>query len=358
MSELVQNPKLNISTGTIIRFFIVLLLIVAAYYLSDVVLVILAAVVIASAIEPVVRRLKSYRIHRIIGAVAVYILLASLLAGIIVFFMPMVINDISGFLSSAPKTITLGDLWAPISDWGSGTLATKTISVSDFVNSMRSFFTGTDTGAGAFHTATIIFGGFLSFVLTIVLSFYLSVQEDGVGEFLRIVTPVSKHKYITDLWRRSQRKIAYWLQGQVILGIIVGLLVYLVLIIMNIPHALALALFAAIFEIIPVFGPIISSIPAILVAFTDVGLGTGFLLMGLYIVIYQIESQIFYPLVVKKVVGVSPIVVILALVIGFRLAGILGALVSVPLAAAIMEYVNDIQRRKKDELEASEKPVA
>ena len=79
-------------------------------------------------------------------------------------------------------------------------------------------------------------------------------------------------------------------------------------------------------------------------------MGTGFLLIGLYIIIYQFESQLFYPLVVKKIVGISPIVVILALVIGAKLAGVLGALIAVPLSAAFMEYIHDIEKYKKVEI--------
>jgi predicted PurR-regulated permease PerM len=206
------------------------------------------------------------------------------------------------------------------------------------------------TGTGAFQTASFIFGGVLSFILIIVLSFYLAVQEGGVDDFLRIVTPIRHHGYIADLWHRSQRKIGFWLQGQILLGVVVGVLVYLVLLIVGIPHALVLALFAGLFEIIPVFGPIISSVPAILIAFSERGVGTGLLLMGLYIIIYQFESQLFYPLVVKKIVGISPIVVILALVIGAKLAGVLGALIAVPISAAIMEYIHDIDKSKRLEL--------
>jgi predicted PurR-regulated permease PerM len=183
-----------------------------------------------------------------------------------------------------------------------------------------------------------------------VLSFYLAVQKDGVDDFLRIIAPVRHHEYIIDLWKRSQRKIGLWLQGQIVLGIVVGVLVYLVLMIVGIPYALMLALFAALFEIIPVFGPVISSIPAILIAFSEKGVGTGFLLIGLYLIIYQFESQLFYPLVVKKIVGISPIVVILALIIGAKLAGLLGAVIAVPLSAAFMEYIHDIEKYKKAEV--------
>jgi len=255
-------------------------------------------------------------------------------------------------LNNLPKTISFDNLWSPIRDIGVNfsqtSVGAHTLSVSDFVNGLQSLIVG--TSAGAFQTASLIFGGVLSLTLIIVLSFYLAVQEEGVSDFLRIIAPVKHHAYIIDLWNRSQRKIALWLQGQIILGVVVGVLVYLVLMIVGIKHALLLALFAGLFEIIPVFGPIISSVPAILIAFTDRGLGTGLLLMGLYLIIYQFESQLFYPLVVKKVVGISPIVVILALVIGAKLAGILGALIAVPLSAAFMEYIHDIEKYKKAEI--------
>lgn len=353
MADIPKDSRISISTGTIFRFFLIAIFLAALYYMLDVVLVLVAAVVIASAIEPFVRRLKRVHVHRIIAVLLMYIIIVAVVAALLVFFLPMVASDAANFIQNLPQTISLDTLWSPIRDlgttFGSTSLsAGHSLSISGFVNGLQSMFAG--TGAGAFQTATFIFGGVLSFILIIVLSFYLAVQEAGVDEFLRIVTPVRHHAYIIDLWHRSQQKIGYWLQGQLLLGIVVGVLVYLVLMVVGIPHALVLALLAAVFEIIPVFGPIISSIPAILIAFAEKGVGTGLLLIGLYIIIYQFESQLFYPLVVKKIVGISPIVVILALVIGAKLAGVLGALIAVPISAAIMEYVHDIDRYKRIEL--------
>ena len=102
-------------------------------------------------------------------------------------------------------------------------------------------------------------------------------------------------------------------------------------------------------EFIPVFGPTIAAVPAVLLAFSDAGVGTALLLVGLYLIIQQFENQLFYPLVVKKIVGISPIVVILALVIGAKVAGILGAILAVPLSAALMEYLDDIEKSKNVE---------
>jgi predicted PurR-regulated permease PerM len=354
MSTLSENNRFSISTGTIVRFFGIGVLILVLYQIFNIVIVVLAAVVIASAMEPVVRRLRyHFGFHRVLSVIILYLLLIAVLAAVVVFFVPLVLSDISDFLASMPSTVSLDNLWGPIKGLGinlgpiSNTFSAYTIPLSDFVGNIQKIILGTSTGA--LQTASLVFGGLLSFLLIMVLSFYLAVQEEGVDDFLRIIAPVRKHDYIINLWKRSQRKIGFWMQGQILLGIIVGVLVYIVLKVVGIPFAFALAVLAAIFEIIPVFGPIISSIPAIFIAFADRGVGTGLLLVGLYIIIYQFESQLFYPLVVQKIVGINSIVVILSLVIGAQLAGLLGAIIAVPLSAALMEYVNDIEKRKKNE---------
>lgn len=348
--------RISISTGTLTRFFLIIIILAALYYLRDVLLVVIAAVVIASAVEPVVRRMGRYRIHRVFAAIMIYLVLATALALVLVFFMPLLVNDTIDFLSNVPKQISLDDIWSPIRDFGinvgpSAASTVSTVSLADLVSNLQTAITGTT--AGAFKTASFVFGGVLSFFLIIVLSFYLVVQEDGVENFLRIITPSNRHEYAINLWGRARRKIGSWLQGQLLLGVLIGVLVYLVLMVVGVPHALVLAVLAGAFELIPVFGPIISSVPAILVTYSELGAGTAILLVGLYLIIYQFESQLFYPLVVKKIVGISPIIVILALVIGAKLAGVLGAIIAVPLSAALMEYVNDIEKRKRAEKEAS-----
>jgi predicted PurR-regulated permease PerM len=186
----------------------------------------------------------------------------------------------------------------------------------------------------------------LSFILIIVLSFYFLVQEDGVAEFLRLITPLKHEKYVVDLWKRSQIKIGQWMQGQLLLGIIIAVLLYLGLMILGVKNALLLAVLAGLMEIIPVFGPILSAIPAVLMAFVGGGMTMALMVLGLYIIVQQFENHLIYPLVVKKIVGVSPVVVILALIIGYNLAGFLGVVLSVPLVSALMELVDDIEKSR------------
>jgi predicted PurR-regulated permease PerM len=209
--------------------------------------------------------------------------------------------------------------------------------------SIRSTFDITGTLGNAFSAFARIFGGVFSFVLIIVFSFYFAVIETGVDDFLRLVAPKKHQSYILDLWRRSQQKIGLWMQGQLILGLIVGVLVYLGLTIIGVEHALLLAVIAAVFEIIPVFGPVLATVPAVLIGFADGGVAIGTLVVALYVIIQQFENHLIYPLVVTRVVGVPPLLVILALIIGAELAGFLGVILSVPVAATIQELARDVE---------------
>ncbi len=338
--------NISISSGTIVKAVLWVVFLFLLYYIKDIVLVVLAAIVIASAIEPAAHWCIEHKISRLPAIIGIYFILGALLAVFFIFFVPSVLNEALTYLNNLPESINLNNLWNPLSDSGfTGVITENTFSIREFINSSRDAISG--TSAGAFRTASFIFGGVLSFVLMIVLSFYLAVQEDGVGNFLKIVSPLKHHDYIINLWKRSQKKIGYWMQGQLILALIVGVLVYLGLMVLGIKHALLLAVIAALFEIIPIFGPIISVVPAVLIALATGTPTSAFLVMGLYLIIQQFENHLLYPLVVRKIVGISPIVVILALVIGAKLAGFLGALLAVPIASALMEWVDDVEKGKE-----------
>ena len=192
---------------------------------------------------------------------------------------------------------------------------------------------------------TVIFGRFFRFVVVVVISFWLAVQPNGIENFLRIITPIDREKYVIDLWKRSQRKIGSWLQGQLLLGLIIGVLVFLGLMILGVKYALVLALLAAVFELIPFFGPILSAVPAVLLGFSS-SVTLGLMTIGLFIIIQQFENHLIYPLVVKKIIGVPPLVVILSILIGAQLAGFLGIILAVPAAAVLMEVASDLEKSK------------
>ena len=362
-----KNFSITISAGTVIKTLVILVIAFLLYKMLDLVLVVLVAIVIASAVEPLIQWFNRHKVKRLFAVIITYICVVLVFSGLLYFFIPPVLDEASNLLSNAPKYLDTVTLWNPLNDakltdtskvvggisqglnggkqiidsLSSGT-AVQTSVLGDLVANFQSF--NSDTSGGAINIATKVFGGAFSFIIIIVLSFYLAVQEGGVEKFLKIITPPRNEAYIVDLWKRSQKKIGYWMQGQLLLGVLVGVLVYLGLMILGVNNALILAVFAGCFEIIPLFGPIIAAIPAILTAFTGSGLTLALLVLGLFIIIQQFENHLIYPLVVKKVVGISPILVIIALIIGAKLAGFLGIILSAPITAVLMEFIDDLQK--------------
>ena len=334
--------NVNITARSIIMGILFVLLLALLWYLRDIVIVVLTAVVIASAIEPAVRFFMRYGLRRLFAVILMYLIVGVAFFTVLFFFIPPVLNDAATFLKQLPttlSTINLSDTTNGLLPWG-----VSAFSSADLLQSLST--TITDTTGGIFTTVSAFFGGIVSFGLIIVFSFYFSVQETGVDDFLRIITPIKEQAYVLNLWKRSQDKIGKWMQGQLILGVIVGVLLYLGLLILGIPHPLLLAVLAAIFELIPVFGQILAAIPAVAVAFTFGGVTEALMAAGLYVIVQQFEAHLIYPVVVKKVVGVPPLLVILALLVGLKLVGFLGVLLSVPIAGAIQELVSDIDKAK------------
>ncbi|MEK7579515.1 MAG: AI-2E family transporter [Patescibacteria group bacterium] len=338
------NVTINISPSSVLKSALVLIALYAVYLLRDLVLVVVAAVVIASAIEPMSAWFVRRRVPRTLGVVSIYLTIAVIVFGVVYLALPPLLFEAANFFSQAPQYFGNFDIQNLLGQFKitaePGILEgiSQSFSAGDLLSGIRSLLA---IPGGVFQIVSSIFGGVFSFVLIIILSFYFAVQEKGIENFLKIVTPHNHQAYAIDLWRRSQGKIGQWMQGQLLLMLLVGVLVFLGLTILGVKHAFLFALLAGLLEVIPLFGPIISSIPAILVGFSDGGVSQALLVGGLFVIIQQFENHLIYPLVVHKVVGVPAMVVILALIIGAQLGGFLGAILSVPIASALMELVND-----------------
>src|SRR3989344_8170812 len=170
-------------------------------------------------------------------------------------------------------------------------------------------------GSSALDLLVSIFGGVFSVVILVVVSFYLASQEEGIEQFLRMVVPLRDEEYVIDLWERSRAKIGQWLRSQLLLGVVVGILVFIALTLLGVRYALFLALLAAIFELIPVIGPILAAVPAVFFALLSSPV-LGLIVAVVYTIIQQLESHVLVPLLMRRVVGLNPLVVVIALLIG------------------------------------------
>ncbi len=344
------DKTIQINTGTILKTLLILAGFALLYYLRDIALVVILSIIIASAIEPGTQWFLRRRVPRILAVLLIYFVAVMVLVLAFYFLFLPLLNQSVEFLSGLPGYLGELQVWNPLQDSpllsGNGAIGgfSENFSLAQIVEQVDS--TVSSLSNGFFSTASTVFGGILSFILVVVLSFYLSVTPEGVSNFLRIITPAKNEKYILGLWKRSQHKIGLWMQGQVVLAVIVAVLVFLGLTLLRVENALLLAVLAGIFEIIPIFGPILAAIPAVTLALVTNGLTSALLVVGLYVIIQQFENQLIYPLVVRKIVGVPPLISILALIIGGKLAGFVGLIISVPLATMLMEFLSDVERDK------------
>ncbi len=341
-----QDTAITITSGTILKAVLIIAAAWLIYILRDIVLIVLTAIVIASAIEPAVVGLMKRKVPRVAAVVSVYLALFSTFFGVFYFFLPSVFNDLASVISLLPSyidAISTTGIFTQYAEVVGGPSSATSISSASIIDGLRNTLGITMLFNNTFAAIATIFGGVFSFVLIIVFSLYFAIMETGVDDFLRIVTPHGHQQYVLGLWRRSQHKIGLWMQGQLLLGVIIGVLVYLGLTIIGVPHALVLAVIAACFEIIPVFGPVLAAIPAVAIALAAGGPGLGFITVALYVIAQQFENHLIYPLVVTRVVGVPPILVILSLIVGAELAGFIGVILSVPIAAIIRELARDYE---------------
>ena len=340
-----KQINVSITGGTIVKALFILAMAWVAFEVRAIILDVLIAIVIASAIEPGVAKLVRNRFPRILGVICIYLLLFFTFFVIFYFFLPSVLEDLATFIAQLPGYLDAFTRAGAFDSYAQilGVPAPSSLSVNDIMNSIRDGLHISSSFTNAFAAASQVFGGFFSLIIIIVFSFYFAVLETGVDDFLRIIVPKKKQQYVLGLWKRSQTKIGLWMQGQLLLAVIMGVIVFLGLTILGVPHALVLAVIAAVFEIIPVFGPTLASVPAITIAFVDGGATLGLLTVALYVIAQQFENHLIYPLVVTRVVGVPPLLVILALIIGADLAGFLGIILAVPLAATIQELARDIE---------------
>ncbi len=344
--EVVGNKiKLELSTGSVVRTVLVLIGFYLLFLLRDVVLILLTSVVIASAIEPGAKWFERWHIRHLPAVIMIYLLAFAFFAGAVYLLAQPLVGELVDVVHVLPERLDtlqqVSQRFGPLTSWA-GDLTT--LSLSDVAAQLERAVS--NLSGGVFQTATGIFGGALSFILILVFSFYLSVQRNGIDNFLRLISPSAEEAYILGLWRRSREKISRWVQGQLLLGVIMGVLVFLGLAILQIKYALTLGLSMIVFELIPIFGPVLGAVPAAIIGFNQSAV-LGVMVIAWYTIIQQFENHLIYPLVVRKIIGVPPMIVIVALLVGVKLAGFLGLILAVPLATVLMEIFDDLEKRKK-----------
>ncbi len=338
-----NHVHIEINTGTILRFILVILFFVFLYILKDVLIIFLFALIIASAISPFANWLDEKGFPRLLGVLLLFLVVLALVIAVLSLIIPYVSQDISQLVSTLPQLVAKVSVSLEKVQQGSPQYL-------DFISEIQNILQGfsdylQQSSQSIIGLIISIFGGVASAIAILIISFYLSVTKKGIESFLGSIVPEKYEGYAIDLWKRAEFKVGLWLQGQLLLGLIMGLVVYVGLSLMGIKFALILGFLAAVFEIVPMVGPVLAAIPAIFLAFLQ-SPALGLWVIAFYVIVQQLENHILVPVVLGKTVGLNPVVVIIALLIGENLAGIPGMILSVPVATIIVEMMDDFAKHK------------
>ena len=339
-----ENKQIDISTSIIFKTILIILGLWFLYLVRDVIVLLIISVIIVAAIEPAVNYFQKKRIPRGVSVLIIYVLLLALIAGGFSLLIPPLSDQFHDFSANHPEySQKFQNSLGPIKNF----IQTNHINISMEQLSGNIGSSLSDLTGNIFTKTIGVFSGFISLIVVFSLTFYMSVKEDAMIGFVKLATPEKHRKYAVSLAEKIKSKIGKWLLGQLALMIIIAIFVYIGLSLAGVPYALVLSIFAGIMEIIPYIGPIISAIPGIILGFL-VSPTIGLLALAVYVIAQQFENHIIVPQIMKKAVGLNPIVVILALIVGAKLGGTLGAILAIPVATAIGLFISDLVNKKTE----------
>ncbi len=304
------------------------------FHVRGILVSIFISYIIMAAILPIVDYLKIKKLPNVLAVLIPY--LGILLSIILIVFplVPFTIEQISALVKGLPRYIdqsasTFGFAFDPRQ-------LEQTLNLSGQLGKV---------GEGAFSFTTKVFGGLFSFLTILIVSFYLLLYHESFKKWFADLFQPHRHTFILKTLDQINEKLGAWVRGQVVLSVFIGVFSWIGLTLIGIPDPLPLALLAGILEVIPTLGPILSAIPAVIVALT-ISPQLAVIVIILYLLIQAIENNFLVPKIMERAVGLNPVVVILAVITGANLMGISGALLAIPFVSFIIVILQSLEAKK------------
>lgn len=317
--------KIEISHRTIIFTILFLALLWVVFQVRDILLMFFVSAILMSAFNPAVDALEKFRLPRELAILLVYVLVWTVVGLIIASVIPALVDQTGRLIHLIPSAISKIEFF----NSNQQTITREFLAqIGTLPENLLKFTVG-------------LFGNLLAVLTTLVMAFYLLLERKHLNKYLATIWESEPAARIAKTVGEVERRLGSWVRGELVLMLVVGILTYIGLVILGVEIALPLAILAGILEIVPNIGPIISAVPAVLVALTIHPL-TALATVALYFLVQMVENNLLVPKIMQKVVGVNPLISILGLMIGFRLAGPAGAILAIPTIivahSIILEY--------------------
>ena len=321
--------KIEVSHRTIIftTFFLIGLWLLLQ--IMQIILALFVAVVLMSALNPLVDKMERKYFPRILAIILVYAVILSGFILIIASVIPPLVEQTSILINQAPLQIQqLGFLGID-----PNLLISQMPNLAEIPANILKFSLG-------------LFSNIVALLAVFLITFYLLLERKDLQHHLIVLFGEGQEKRAADFINKAEKRLGGWVRGEIILMTIIAVMTYFGLRILGIEFALPLALLAGVLEIVPNIGPIISSVPAIIAGLAISPL-MGLAVAALYFLIQQLENTLIVPKVMEKTAGVNPLVTILSLAIGFKLGGIIGAILAVPVVLLLQVVASEVFTSKR-----------
>lgn len=327
----------DFSLKTIFIFAASLIAIWLVYFLRDILVLFLLAFILATALEPTVNFFQKKHIPRWITILGIYSLIAFVIYTFVRLIIPPIAVQIESLIANRQG------IAESLTGYFSNLPVTARTSIMETINSLPSRF-GDSSGA-IVNNALGVFSGLFGFLTVLVVTFYLLMEKGALEKAILELWPVKSQQKALKVVNRIIEKISLWARGQMILSTAIGLLTYIGLAILGVEYAPTLSLFAAFTEFIPYVGPFISTAFAVILAFSISPL-TALWVAILYFGIQQFEGSILVPQVMKRTLGISPVLIIFSLLVGAKLLGFIGIIIAIPVASAISVLIEAYNKKE------------
>lgn len=323
-----KAKRIEISHKTIIFTIIFLLSLVLLWQIRSLILLLFISFVFMEALNPAVTRLEKFKIPRPLGIFLLYIIILSFISFAVAGIVPIFVEQTAALIKSLPETLQNIKI-----------LGNDAIDLSSQFKILENI--PTSIAKAAVGIVSNIFSGFIIFFLT----FYLLLEKKNFPKYgLSVFGEKGREKFLKII-NTLESRLGHWVNAEFFLMIIIGIFSYLGYLLLGLKYAVPLAIFAGLLEIVPALGPILATIIASIVGFT-ISPVIGFLTIGWGVIIQQLENNIIVPKIMKKKIGFNPLITILLIATGAKLAGVVGAILAIPLYLTIETIIKVITEKQ------------
>jgi len=317
------------------------------WQIRSILLLLAVGILFAAVIDPLVFRLRRTGLGRGQAILIIYVAIFAVLGVALYYLVPQMVKQVTSFDAAIPEIFdnlrqqALHSENSLIRTSGFRVLMRMEQAYNNVRNSPE---LGKDQ---AFTVVNTVFGFGLTTISMLIVTFYWMVEKNTVKRVILGLFPFSRRGRAHAIWDEIEYRIGGWTRGQLFLMLLIGVISGFIYYGLNLRFWLALAIIAGITEAIPFIGPILGGSTAALVALADSPQKALLVILAAFIV-QQLEGAVLVPRIMKNAVGMTPLTVILAVLIGSTLGGPVGALIAIPIGAAVQVLVGNLLRSRDD----------